>query len=136
MIAQNDYANMLSAHIDPTGCDYEERNKDGTHDQYTDRAAEVCASTIHYQGLRSSNHGDEIQYTEDVFHHILFGGQHTLERIRGAKSTRANLNRQMDKVMGFIPVVEDWHAQVMLLTVRICSYMHHIAKITKQQEFQ
>lgn len=62
--------------------------------------------------------GDEIEYTEDVFHHILFGGdQLTLERIRGAKNTRANSNRQKDKFMGFIPVVEDWHAQVMLLTV-------------------
>lgn len=64
--------------------------------------------------------GDEIQYTEDVFHHILFGGdQLTLERIRGAKNTRANSNRQKDKFMGFLPVVEDWHAQVMLLTVSV-----------------
>ena len=60
---------------------------------------------------------DEIQYTKDVFHHILFGGnQLTLERIRGAKNTCANCNWQQDKFMGFLPVVKDWHAQVMLLT--------------------
>lgn len=62
--------------------------------------------------------GCEVQYEENIFHHILFGGdQLTLERIRTAQNTRANSNRQLDKFMGFLPVVEDWHAQVMLLTV-------------------
>lgn len=66
--------------------------------------------------------GNEVQYVEDVFHHILFGGdQLTIERIRTAQSTRANSNRQEDKFMGFLPVTEDWHAQVMLLTVSQCA---------------
>ena len=62
--------------------------------------------------------GDVIKYEEDVFHHILFGGdQLTVERIRTAQKARANSNREQDKLMGFIPVVEHWHAEVTLLTV-------------------
>ena len=53
-----------------------------------------------------------------MFHHILFGGdQLTVERIRTVQKARANSNREQEKLMGFIPVVEDWHAEVTLLTV-------------------
>ena len=58
------------------------------------------------------------EYTTDEFHHLLFGGdQLTVERIRSAQQCRANSNREKDKLMGFLPVVEDWHAEVTFLSV-------------------
>lgn len=63
---------------------------------------------------------EEIQYHRDVFHQLLFGGdQLTLERIRSAQMARSNSNREEDKLQGFLPVIEDWHAEVILLSVSI-----------------
>ena len=51
-------------------------------------------SAIDHEGVYTPNYWDEIQYAKNAFHHILFGGnQLTLERIRGAKNTRANSSK-------------------------------------------
>ena len=52
----------------------------------------------------------------DTFHKILFGGdQLTAARTRGAKRLRSNSERPLDKLEGFEPVCEDWHAKGVLL---------------------
>ena len=54
----------------------------------------------------------------DKFHHILFGGdQLTVERATGSKKERNNEDRGIDRLEGLVPVVEDWHAKVVVLKV-------------------
>ena len=63
---------------------------------------------------------EEVPVTMDNFHYILFGGdQLTVERARGAKKERNNENRGKDRLEGLLPVIEDWHAKVCFLKVRI-----------------
>lgn len=74
---------------------------------------------------------EAVTYKSDVFHQILFGGdQLTVERIRSAQRARSNSNREEDKLMGFIPVIEDWHAEVTLLSVRLLYYIHTYVTFT------
>ncbi len=54
----------------------------------------------------------------DHFHHILFGGdQLTVARGRGAQQIRANSETKTEQLRGLVPVVEDWHARVTLMSV-------------------
>ena len=60
------------------------------------------------------------------FHHILFGGdQVTASRTRSAKRMRQNAELGKAKLQGFIPIIEDWHAKVVLLEVKtlLCKSM-------------
>ena len=41
----------------------------------------------------------------------------TASRTRGCKRIRSNANRKKERLDGFIPVIEDWHAKVILLEV-------------------
>ena len=51
-------------------------------------------------------------------HHILFGGdQLTVARARGAIRQRQTSETAMGMMEGLIPVVEDWHAKVCLISV-------------------
>ena len=51
-------------------------------------------------------------------HHILLGGdQLTAVRARSAIRMRQNSETGSGKLQGFIPIVEDWHAKVILLGV-------------------
>ena len=57
-------------------------------------------------------------------HQILFGGdQLTVARARSAKRNMANGDSGLSRLEGFIPVVEDWHSQLTLLSVRIYKIM-------------
>ena len=50
---------------------------------------------------------------------ILLGGdQLTAARARGAKSPRATHDTSFDRLEGFIPIAEDWHARLNLAKVR------------------
>ena len=58
----------------------------------------------------------------DRFHYLLFGGDLlTAKRARGGQNIRCNSERGKDRLEGLIPVVEDWHGKVCLLTVRTCT---------------
>lgn len=58
-------------------------------------------------------------YTEDHMVPLLFGGdQLTCARARSSQLARKNSNSKADALLGLIPCCEDWHAKVMLLTVR------------------
>lgn len=62
---------------------------------------------------------EECTVTDDKFHRLLFGGdQLTAARARGAQRVRSNSERPLDKLEGFEPVCEDWHAKGVLL--RVC----------------
>lgn len=60
----------------------------------------------------------------DHFSHVLIGGdQLTAARIRGAQRVRGNSDNGRDRLEGLVPVVEDWHAKVCFLQVRICVWV-------------
>jgi len=51
---------------------------------------------------------------EVVFHKKLFGGnQLTAARIRGAQMAKSNRKTALNRLDGVIPVVEDWHTEVL-----------------------
>ena len=51
---------------------------------------------------------------------ILCGGdQLTVCRCRGAQSLRCNHESTVDRLEGLVPVVEDWHARLTLVKVRM-----------------
>lgn len=67
-----------------------------------------------------------VQVHHDVFRPILFGGdQLTAARARGSQQIRLNSDRASDRLCGFIPVSEDWHTSVILLTVSDYTTMLH-----------
>ena len=58
------------------------------------------------------------QVCRDIFKPVLLGGdQLTVARARGSQQIRVNLETASDRLCGFIPVAEDWHTSVVLLTV-------------------
>ena len=55
---------------------------------------------------------------EVVFHKKLFGGdQFTAARVRGAQTAKSNGKTALNRLDGVIPVVEDWHTEVLLYEV-------------------
>ncbi len=62
---------------------------------------------------------ESIEVSVDHFHYTLFGGDMlTTARARGSKKIRSNSERGKDRLEGLLPVTEDWHAKVCLLSVR------------------
>ena len=54
---------------------------------------------------------------------MLFGGdQLTAARARGVKTAMSNSCSAVMRLQGLVPVIEDWHAQVVLLEV--CTHIH------------
>ena len=55
------------------------------------------------------------------FHRILLGGdQLTVARTRGSQEAMANSSTAFKRLEGLIPVIEDWHARVVLAEVAMC----------------
>lgn len=53
-----------------------------------------------------------------LVHNVLFGGdQLTAARVRGAIKAMANNPTPQTRLEGVVPVIEDWHAIVVLLQV-------------------
>ena len=51
-------------------------------------------------------------------HKLLLGGdQLTVARVRGAQIAMCNGSNPVKRLEGFIPVIQDWHAKVVLLEV-------------------
>ena len=58
--------------------------------------------------------------TENCFHRTLFGGdQLTVCRSCSAQSARCNDDISEERFDGLIPVIEDWHARMTLMRVRV-----------------
>ena len=57
---------------------------------------------------------------ENRVHTVAFGGdQLTVERCRGIQGARLNSGDQIDALDGLHPFTSDWHAEVILLQVRL-----------------
>lgn len=65
------------------------------------------------------------QVHHDIFKLVLLGGdQLTVARARGSQQIRVNSETASDRLCGFIPVAEDWHTSVVLLTVSCIPSVH------------
>ena len=74
---------------------------------------------------------EDCSITEDHFHRILLGGdQLTAARVRGAQRIRSNSERSLDRLEGFEPTSEDWHAKGILLAVCINFLMTTLGLLT------
>ena len=66
----------------------------------------------------NQSNGEEIETNEEVLYQILGGGdQLTVTRSRSAIGIRRTHDSNREKLLGIIPVIEDWHARVTLLQV-------------------
>lgn len=64
------------------------------------------------------NQQELIKTTKVLQHKILLGGdQLTVARVRGAQTAMCNGIDAVKRLEGFIPVIQDWHAKVVLLEV-------------------
>ena len=78
---------------------------------------------------------EDCYVTEDRFHCMLLGGdQLTAARARGAQRIRSNSERSLDRLEGFEPTSEDWHAKGILLAVCInylcaCDYICSLGRL-------
>ena len=60
----------------------------------------------------------DFECNEELHHRTLLGGdQLTVSRCRGAKMARCNEDLPEERLGGFIPVIEDWHARLTLMRV-------------------
>ena len=63
---------------------------------------------------------------QECYHRILFGGdQLTACRCRGAQSARINDDDTAERLIGLVPVAEDWHARLTLMRVIISKHIYH-----------
>ena len=68
---------------------------------------------------------ETVNVPEATMHKLLLGGdQLTVVRARSAMKNRMNSPSLTKCLAGFIPIVEDWHTQAILMEVCICNYTH------------
>ena len=61
-----------------------------------------------------------ISRTNTVQHRLIFGGdQLTVARVRGAQLAMCNGSTPVQRLEGLIPVIQDWHTEVILTEVCI-----------------
>lgn len=123
IMLDNDFIYLLIDQV-PLGVDFHNENK-------LDEMCCIMESLQKYVPQRSETSsitlpsGQTIPMDTTRFSPVLFGGdQLTTARARGARSLRLNHDDAIDRFEGIIPVVEDWHARVHLLEVRIDNLLY------------
>ena len=85
----------------------------------------------HVEPVHVASIDKTVQVTTARVHPILVGGdQLTAARARGAKKAKVNALTPTRRLEGLLPMVEDWHTKVTLLTV---GYTITIGEITFEQ---
>jgi hypothetical protein len=70
--------------------------------------------------------GESVNLVISFLHQILFGGdQLTCAHARSAMKNVTNTDNAASKLLGLLPVVEDWHAQLNLLDVRNLQFINN-----------
>ena len=73
---------------------------------------------VEYERRIQVDEDTTVLQSQSKVHGILFGGdQLTAARIRGAQEAKCNSVTATKRFEGLIPVIEDWHAKVVLLEV-------------------
>ena len=78
--------------------------------------------TVQAEGHLTLSNGSVLDFDDTRFHQILFGGdQFTVARIRGTQALRDTHDKQVDRLNGLIPVIEDcnWHGRMTVMKVNI-----------------
>lgn len=76
-----------------------------------------CTSKLHYTHPDSA---DREVVNVKQFNHVLVGGdQLTVARIRSAHAIRKNSNSTEHRLEGIVPFVQDWHAKLCFMQVRL-----------------
>ena len=65
--------------------------------------------------------------TQNLMLSLLGGDQLTVVRIRSTQALRDTLDSATERYEGLIPVIEDWHARVILL--QVCSQRYRLNNI-------
>lgn len=66
---------------------------------------------------------ESVTVSHEILHKTLFGGdQLTVTRMLGAQAAKTNSVMPITRMEGFVPVVEDWHTEVMLNEVVVLIY--------------
>ena len=65
--------------------------------------------------------------TQNLMLSLLGGDQLTVVRIRSTQALRDTLDSATERYEGLIPVIEDWHAKVILLQVCSQRYRHNMS---------
>lgn len=99
----------------------------------TDEMVHIIGNLHQYVPTKTKTQTIHVPATGDTeiiklqsLHHLLLGGdQLTVERVKGAQAIRRNSYTATERLEGFVPVTEDWHAKVCFLQVRMSIvYMH------------
>lgn len=70
------------------------------------------------QKIVYEHNGTQAEIEDMVVHPVLFGGdQLTVQRARAAQIACANETLATERLEGLVPVFEDWHTKMTLLTV-------------------
>ena len=81
------------------------------------------------EGQLTLPNGHSLTYDNTKFVEILFGGdQLTIARANGVKALRCGHDTALDRLDGLVPVLEDWHARVILLQVCVFCMNSILAK--------
>ncbi len=79
------------------------------------------------EGELTLPNGATLSFDNTSFFEILFGGdQLTVARAKGVKNLRLGHETALDRLDGLIPIVEDWHAGVILLEVCVQLFSTYI----------
>lgn len=80
--------------------------------------------TVAMEGNLQLGNGDVLQFDDTRFFPILFGGdQLTVARACGVQAQRDTHESKVDRFEGLLPVVEDWHARMILLKVHFVLWL-------------
>ncbi len=88
-----------------------ERKNDQNHETTAAAMTQSCY-------IPSLNQTKEV--TTGIGKPVLFGGdQLTVARARGAQKAKIHSVSPLSRLDGFVPMIEDWHAKVILLKVHV-----------------
>ena len=74
--------------------------------------------TVERMGKLALPNGSYLDFDDTRFHQVLVGGdQLTVARARGAQGGHAGHDTPLERLVGVIPVVEDWHCRMTLMRV-------------------
>ena len=74
------------------------------------------------QEIPIPSQGKSVRRTDTLQHRLVFGGdQLTVARVRGAQLAMCNGSTPVQRLEGLIPVIQDWHTEVILTEVWIHS---------------
>ena len=76
--------------------------------------------------IQDAPSGDTNVLKDQLFHQVILGGnQLTVARARSCQRGRENSDTGLSKLSGVVPIAEDWHSGVILLTASVCTTIYY-----------